>query len=165
MLSAGVGRADMTPPVGIAHGGWGAAIHERAEGVHMPFYCTALYVTNGDLELVIVDLDAGIIPNDLDAAIRKEVEARVGIPSDNLRLSATHTHAGPGAYGNRFIEKLSMGHYDATVFDALVRTMTDTIVRAHEALAPVRIAYAASMTDGLVRNRVFDEGIVDPELL
>ncbi len=99
MLSAGVGRSDMTPPVGIAHGGWGAAIHERAEGVHMPFYCTALYVTDGDLELAIADLDAGIIPNDLDAAIREEVEARVGIPSDNLRLSATHTHAGPIGLG------------------------------------------------------------------
>ena len=99
MLSAGVGRSDITPPVGIAHGGWGAAIHERAEGVHMPFYCTALYVTDGDLEIAIADLDAGIIPNDLDAAIRKEVEASVGIPPDNLRLSATHTHAGPIGLG------------------------------------------------------------------
>ena len=42
MLTAGAGRSDITPPVGIAHGAWGAATHQRAEGVDMPFYATAL---------------------------------------------------------------------------------------------------------------------------
>lgn len=136
MLSAGVGRADMTPPVGIAHGGWGAAIHERAEGVHMPFYCTALYVTNGGLELVIVDLDAGIIPNDLDAAIRKEVEARVGIPSDNLRLSATHTHAGPIGLGT-WLEggKELVKPY----FDSLPERVTEAVASAKWSAKPARV--------------------------
>src|SRR5438128_1410007 len=32
-LWAGTGRANITPPVGIAHAGWGAQLHERAEGV------------------------------------------------------------------------------------------------------------------------------------
>ena len=136
MLSAGVGRADMTPPVGIAHGGWGAAIHERAEGVHMPFYCTALYVTNGDLEPVIVDLDAGIIPNDLDAAIRKEVEARVGIPSDNLRLSATHTHAGPIGLGT-WLEggKGLVKPY----FDSLPERVAEAVASAKWSAKPARV--------------------------
>ena len=49
MLIAGAGRSDITPPVGIAHAGWGAATHQRAEGVDMPFYATALYVTDGEL--------------------------------------------------------------------------------------------------------------------
>ena len=75
MLKAGAGRSDITPPVGIAHAGWGAATHQRAEGVDMPFYATALYVTDGDLELAIVDLDIGILTNEDDAAIRAEVEA------------------------------------------------------------------------------------------
>ena len=46
-LRAGVGRIDITPPVGIAHGGWGAQVHQRAEGVDMPLLCTAL-VVSGD---------------------------------------------------------------------------------------------------------------------
>ena len=63
MLIAGAGRSDITPPVGIAHAGWGAATHQRAEGVDMPFYATALYVTDGKLEIAIVDLDVGILTN------------------------------------------------------------------------------------------------------
>ena len=49
MLIAGAGRSDITPPVGIAHAGWGAATHQRAEGVDMPFYATALYVQTASL--------------------------------------------------------------------------------------------------------------------
>ena len=89
MLTAGAGRSDITPPVGIAHAGWGAATHQRAEGVDMPFYATALYVTDGDLEIAIVDLDIGILTNEDDAAIRAEVAATANIKPENLRLSAT----------------------------------------------------------------------------
>ncbi len=95
MLKVGTGRTDITPPVGIAHAGWGAATHQRAEGVDMPFYATALYVTDGDLEIAIVDIDAGILLNEDDAAIRAEVASVAGIKPENLRLSATHTHSGP----------------------------------------------------------------------
>ena len=108
MLTAGAGRADITPPIGIAHAGWGAATHQRAEGVDMPFYATALYVTDGHLELAIVDLDIGILTNEDDAAIRAEVEAVAGIKPENLRLSATHTHSGPVNRGSWLDEGMEM---------------------------------------------------------
>jgi len=95
MLTAGAGRSDITPPVGIAHAGWGAATHQRAEGVDMPFYATALFVTDGELEIAIVDLDIGVLTNEDDGSIREEVAKVSGIMPENLRLSATHTHSGP----------------------------------------------------------------------
>lgn len=61
----------------------------------MPFYATALYVTDGDLEIAIVDLDIGVLTNEDDAAIRAEVAEVANIKPENLRLSATHTHSGP----------------------------------------------------------------------
>jgi hypothetical protein len=61
----------------------------------MPFYATALYVTDGELELAIVDLDVGVLTNSDDAAIRAEVAEVANIKPENLRLSATHTHSGP----------------------------------------------------------------------
>ena len=95
MLIAGAGRSDITPPVGIAHAGWGAATHQRAEGVDMPFYATALYVTDGELEIAIVDLDVGILTNQDDSEIRTKIASISGIKPENIRLSATHTHSGP----------------------------------------------------------------------
>ena len=40
-VQAGIGRAEITPPVGIAHGNWGAATHSRSEGIDMPLYGNA----------------------------------------------------------------------------------------------------------------------------
>ena len=95
MLTAGAGRSDITPPVGIAHAGWGAATHQRAEGVDMPFYATALYVTDDELEIAIVDLDVGILTNQDDSEIRTKIASISGIKPEHIRLSATHTHSGP----------------------------------------------------------------------
>jgi len=38
----GQARCDITPPVGIYHRMWGAALHDQAEGVHRPLTATAL---------------------------------------------------------------------------------------------------------------------------
>ena len=39
---AGVARGDITPPVGIYHRMWGAAMHDRSTGVHRPLTSTVL---------------------------------------------------------------------------------------------------------------------------
>ena len=54
-IMAGVGRADMTPPVGIAHVNWGARTHDRAEGIDLPLYATVLLLEQDGLRAAIVD--------------------------------------------------------------------------------------------------------------
>ena len=97
MLTAGAARTDITPPHGIAHAGWGAQTHQRAEGVDMPLYCTALYVSDEAhrAELAILDLDIGTISVARDREIRDAIATACGIPADNVRVSYTHTHSGP----------------------------------------------------------------------
>ena len=60
MLNAGVGRVDITPPVGVAHAGWGAQTHQVSVGNDMPLLVTAIVVSKDDLDLAIVDVDIGI---------------------------------------------------------------------------------------------------------
>src|SRR5258706_8651696 len=57
MLYAGVARTDITPPLGIAHAGWGAQTHQRATGVDLPLWATALALSDGTQTVVIVDVD------------------------------------------------------------------------------------------------------------
>ena len=96
MLIAGTARADITPPDGIAHAGWGAQTHQRAEGVDMPLYCTVLYVTDDErnVELAILDIDTGTISVGQDRQIRDAIASECGIPAENLRIAYTHTHSG-----------------------------------------------------------------------
>ena len=47
-LLAGAARADITPPIGIAHANWGAQTHERAAGIDLPLTVTALALGDGE---------------------------------------------------------------------------------------------------------------------
>lgn len=94
-LHAGAGRATITPPVGIAHAGWGAQVHERAEGVDQDFYVTVLLVRDDDASCAIVEYDTGIIMVEEAARIRDMVGQAVGLAPADVLVSYTHTHSGP----------------------------------------------------------------------
>ncbi|MBV9358234.1 MAG: neutral/alkaline non-lysosomal ceramidase N-terminal domain-containing protein, partial [Chloroflexi bacterium] len=95
-LWAGAARVSITPPLGIAHGGWGAQLHERAEGAEAELFATALVLGDGaGLELVIVDLDLCLLMDDQCDAIRAAVADLTRIPPERVRVSYSHTHAAP----------------------------------------------------------------------
>jgi hypothetical protein len=92
IVHAGVGRATITPPVGIAHAGWGAQVHERAEGVDQDFYVTVLLVRDDDVSCAIVEYDTGTILAADAERICADIGAAVGIrPADVLVSTRTPT--------------------------------------------------------------------------
>ena len=98
-LSVGVARTDITPPVGIAHAGWGAQTHQRAVGVDLPLWATALALSDGDQTVLIVDLDLLSILEPNAVRVKDAIIELTGLPSSHIRLSYTHTHSGPSALG------------------------------------------------------------------
>src|SRR3954467_3296292 len=82
----GFAQADITPPVGIYHRMWGAALHDRATGVHRPLVATAMHLEpphgpamrpeplGGSARLVVLGLDHCI----LDGAELAKIRNRVG---------------------------------------------------------------------------------------
>src|SRR3954471_3031728 len=103
-LSAGVSRRGTNPPPNIAHGGWGAQKHEQAEGIDMELWASALALRDGNTTALILDIDIQILTNERADAIRTAVSAATGIPKQNIRAAATHTHSGPVPYKS-WIEK------------------------------------------------------------
>ena len=97
MIKVGTSRADITPPVGMPHANWGSSTHQVAEGIDMPMYCNVMYLeseSNGN-KVIILDLDLCIIDDEIDQMIRNAVISVVDIPKENIRISVSHTHAGP----------------------------------------------------------------------
>jgi hypothetical protein len=103
-LLTGVGRRCTNPPPNIAHGGWGAQKHEQAEGIDMDLWVTALALSDKTTTAIILDLDIQILTNQRADQIRTAVSEATGIPIQNIRASATHTHSGPVPYKS-WIEK------------------------------------------------------------
>ena len=110
MLSAGVGRVDISPEVGTAHAGWGALTHQVSLGNGMPLLVTALAVANGDTELAIVDVDIGIFTGDQDLLIRGLISEKSGIPFENIRLAYSHTHSAPITFGQWIKEGIDLAN-------------------------------------------------------
>jgi hypothetical protein len=97
-LSAGIGRAVITPPIGIPLVGF--AGRGPAEAVHDELLATTLVLEAGGTRAAIITADVIGFGERLVGDIRAEVERRTGLPGGNVLLCASHTHYGPktGAY-------------------------------------------------------------------
>ncbi len=138
LIAAGVGRSDITPPVGIAHGNWSAQVHERAEAVDLPLWCTALAVSDGTEEIIIAECDLLFPPDGAWLAeIRNRITELTRVPPNHIRISASHTHSGPSLSPPWFNAGAEMiAPYVASLTDKLA----GTCFSAHRALRPARIA-------------------------
>lgn len=88
---AGFARADITPPVGIYHRMWGAALHDRAEGVHRPLTATAMYLERrgGSGRTLVIGLDHCILDGAEIELLRSGI---AGFDPDDIAVSLSHTH-------------------------------------------------------------------------
>lgn len=91
---AAFGRADITPPPGIYHRMWGAALHERATGVHRPLTATALLMEaeDGTGRLLVLGIDHCLLEAVETNAIKKRVQEASGIPPEQVHVTLSHTH-------------------------------------------------------------------------
>lgn len=93
-LWAGVGRVNITPPVGTWLSGYDARTLP-SQGVYDDLHAKALLLTDGYTRLVILAVDLIALDQEILARIRRRIQEQTGIPSENVLLAASHTHAGP----------------------------------------------------------------------
>lgn len=95
VLKAGAARAVINPPLTLAHGGWGAQAHITPDCISDDFWSTVLVLSDGDTTAVIVDLDFSSLSNTRADHLRSAVANALQIGKHHVRVSTTHTHAGP----------------------------------------------------------------------
>ena len=163
-MRAGAAHEAFVLPKHIPLAGYSRRGGSPSTGRHDPVGVRALVVQDAETTVALVSGDLLIIDERLFDAVRQRLIAD-GLPKTVfLLLAATHTHSGPGAYGTKFLEKLSMGHFDPAVFEGIVGTIAQAVARAHADLAPCRVAYGTAGTNGLVVNRMEAGGITDAEV-
>src|SRR5690348_18472034 len=95
----GVGRSDITPPIGMYHRMWGAATHERSTGIHRPLTATALALAPliddkpaASLQLLVA-IDHCLMWRPQLDALRANVAQRLKLAVSQVHISFSHTHA------------------------------------------------------------------------
>ena len=160
-LEAGIGVADITPPVGYRMSGY---FHERlATGTANPLHAKALVLKQGEASAAVVLCDLIGLSRDVSDRARRAAAKATGIPAERILLAATHTHTGPlyaGALRNHF-HALAMAEHgkdprEAVDYPALLaERIAAAVKRAAEDAAPARLAAGTAEQRGLSFNRRF----------
>ena len=154
-MRAGVGRADITPPVGIPAGGWGNQVHEISEGNDLELWATVLVVEGDDgVRAAIVDVDLCLLDDAQAARARSLVAQAAGLPAASVAVGTTHNHSVPvtvelgGAWIRRNRELV--GPYVESVFDGIGQAAAE----AAAALRSVRVGTATGRSPLAVNRRM-----------
>lgn len=111
LCQVGIARGDITPPVGIYHRMWGAAVHDCSTGIHRPLTATVMILRPmheaGELDLgrpaesesmVLIAVDHCLLWGDEMADLLTKVATAGGVSRERLLVMFSHTH-GAGLMG------------------------------------------------------------------
>jgi Neutral/alkaline non-lysosomal ceramidase, N-terminal len=153
----GIARRDVTPPVGIYHRMWGAAVHDRSEGVHRPLTATAIALRphSGDALQVIVAVDHCLLfPREMEQ-LRERVCAASGVSPDDLLVVFSHTHAA-GLMEERRADQPG-GELIAPYLKDLATNIAAAIGEAVASVQPATITYGTGRCSLAAHRDFFDE--------
>jgi hypothetical protein len=147
----GFAQSDITPPVGIYHRMWGAALHDRATGVHRPLMATAMYLEalDGSARQVILGLDHCILDGAELSAIRNRI-GRTG--PDEVAVALSHTHG--SGWMSRTRSALPGGEMIGPYLDMLANVCEHVAKKATGSAHPATLLYGTAKCD-LARQRDF----------
>lgn len=156
---AAIAACDITPPVGIYHRMWGAALHDRATGVHRPLEARLLWLaslegTNDDARL-IVSLDHCILDTPEQDAIRRAIAATTGLTAEQVLVTLTHTHG--SGWMSRTRSHLPGGELIGPYLDGLVTQLAEAARTLPHQWEPMTLAYGVGRCNLAAERDYFDE--------
>jgi hypothetical protein len=156
---AGVARADITPPVGIYHRMWGAALHDRATGVHRPLLATALWLRprSRDDDQLILAIDHCILDGVEMQMIRHAVHHATGIAADRVQIALSHTHG--SGWMSRSRAHLPGGDLVGPYLDALAITLATLAKEAQHNVQPATIVFGRGRCNLAAQRDFLDDAI------
>jgi hypothetical protein len=141
----GLARCDITPPVGIYHRTWGAALQDRSTGVHRPLTATALVFRDTAAppsplsEQVLVALDLVLLMAPDMEGLLGTLARQTGLLAEQIVIVFSHTHAA-GLIG-RDRAGLPGGELIGPYLDNLAAQLAKIIQQARDSIQPVTLLF------------------------
>ncbi len=176
-LRAGVGKADITPDTGHYLGGWTRA-DRVAHGQHTRLFSRALVLERGGRKFALVQVDLFMVPGGMVKQIG-EILAQRGFSEQNILISASHTHSGPGGYANfptlntaapsvqTITDPMSFSGFfkpekaDPQLYTFLTKQISTAIRRADDDRGAATAGWGSAKLLGLTRNRSIEAHLAD----
>jgi hypothetical protein len=151
-LQAGAATSNITPDMGVVLDGTIMKIGP-ARHVHDELHARCLVLDDGETRLAFAICDVTMMEGAIVEEAKALLKEHLGLPPENILISATHTHSSPRAISVGF------GPANDEYHHFLARRIADGIRRAAFQLAPAKIAWGSVDKPEFVFNRRW---FVDP---
>ena len=156
-MRAGLGKWELTPPMGVELAGYGYYLGRCAQSVRDPLYARALALETDELRALVISCDL----LGLSRGVCEDVFAHakmLGYAPENVLIVSIHTHTGPCIKyheGCGFVND----DYVATVAPAICRAIDEAVADLDEvtALQKVFVPFEGDH----IYNRTIENGPVD----
>ncbi len=158
ICSAAVARCEITPPVGIYHRMWGAALHDRATGVHRPLEATLLWLeprasSTGRAQIILA-LDHCILDAQELRNIRQSIQMMTKVDYESIQVTLSHTHG--AGWMSRTRSDLPGGELLSPYLDGLAVRMGELAREAQSRVMPATIVYGTGRCNLAAHRDYFD---------
>jgi neutral ceramidase len=147
-LRVGFGQCDITPPLGLPLGGYGARV-APADGILDRLFCRAAIFDEGTAPTALVVLDLVHVLGSWVARLRARAAQLFGLRPERLLVAATHTHAGPGVFRSVIGDRTRVTAYE----DSLLIEVTNCVGAALRNAVPALLSYGRAHASGVAANR------------
>jgi neutral ceramidase len=134
-----------------------AMVEQKTAGIHMRLRSRAFVIQspcNGK-RVVYVSADLGQVFQSVKQGVIQKLAAAYGdaYSDENVMISATHTHSGPGGYSHYALYNLTILGYDQQNYDTIVNGIYQSIVRAHNNMRSSTITLGSADVQDASMNR------------
>ena len=159
-LAAGEGVVDITPPLGIEMGGFHRppGKERRIKGIRQPAAVRALVLAWATRRWPSARWTSPASAARWRRGSSSEVARRTGIPAENVRVCATHTHSMPG-----FCYLRQWGAMPTEFMATVEQRTVEAIVAAQADLAPAELSLGKCRVAGGNHNRTTKQFQTDEE--
>lgn len=156
-ILAGAAITTITPPVGIQMMGFGARDH-GAEGIHDDLHAKALWLRQGDTDIVFISVEVSAFSVADANRIKAMLTEQYGVPPGQVLINNTHTHAGPLVAPRLYPMG---GAPDPTYVEQVLQAVVAVAGSAREALQPADLAVGlGDCQAGIGRRLPTPDGII-----
>lgn len=155
----GRGIADATGEVAeVGMMGYGR-LDQQAEGLHNRLRARSFVIADprDGKRVLLVVVDSPMIFSSVHQEVLRRLAERYGdrYTEQNVLITGTHTHAGPGGYSHHLLYNLTTLGFHRETFEAIVDGIVESVERAHRDLAPgsLTLSHAELRTASVNRSK------------
>lgn len=150
LLSIGLAKADISPPLGHPLAGYGARRPKAGTALESPCLARALSLGVGDSINTILTADLLL----MDEALVQDILRLTGLPRQAIYFTASHSHSCAGGYVEGLIHEQIFGKHDPAWTRWLAGHLAQVVLDSRQRLTRVEFAWTSLDVPKAQQNRI-----------